>query len=747
MLFRFGMYQKSALEHLFDREGTDVALEHVLNLDDILQEMRTQSGKLIEYLSQNDRLLQLLQYATADPLPIPEEDLDEYEDGEEDRREHKYPQVAADILCADSERLCTQVVSNEEFMRRLFNIVHSQTFASDAARSDNWIRIMTALLNRKPLQMLSYLTSMDQDFVTALLDRIGVPGMDDLLLKLMCCDSLENDEEGPFSMSVTNNYPYRIKLFEALHTYARRQRQKEEQGEESPLVTAANSTGANDMDFATVIDWWASHNVISKLIERLDPEYDSDVHTGVCYTFAEALRRSASSRTIVHMDHPIVARLHSTDIMEQLMDKILSHPQCTVLQHGVVLWSMLVESVFDEDGEKHHPNAAPPPSIGIILSRLPQLISILQNPPAMDPIETTSGTLDPPLGETRLKIVEFLASLFHVRSTDIEQELIKCNSIGVVLDLFFQYEFNNMLHFQVLHIINYILCSDSLDMKRALFVENGLIDRILAANKANEEAIAQPKGMRKGHMGHIIAISNDIVASSASDPAVAEMIGTNEEWIKFVRTTLAERNILDSAILGGQAPLYAQGMDFENQFQQFAMHGEDNGDEDDGDDEFNSSLPENMQQNDVDMLDEGDFVDEDSNLDSEDQEADSTQPASDNADSQMDEGDAMAEDTVEKSSMDDGDSQDVAEISESNQDDEPLRIHKDQVSSASDPGSSEDSSVDQEMGDNNNNASSTMNDASNDMDQKSAEHAAESDSHEVVDIDPASTLPTAQQHQ
>lgn len=218
---------------------------------------------------------------------------------------------------------------------------------------------MTALLNRKPLQvlnhvqtsyisvvkekgrftkfdtahpiascfvqMLSYLTSMDQDFVTALLDRIGVPGMDELLLKLMCCDSLENDEEGPFSMSVTNNYPYRIKLFEALHTYARRQRQKEEQGEESPLVTAANSTGANDMDFATVIDWWASHNVISKLIERLDPEYDSDVHTGVCYTFAEALRRSASSRTIVHMDHPIVARLHSTDIMEQLMDKILSH--------------------------------------------------------------------------------------------------------------------------------------------------------------------------------------------------------------------------------------------------------------------------------------------------------------------------------------------------------------------------------------------------------------------------------------
>lgn len=104
-----------------------------------------------------------------------------------------------------------------------------------------------------------------------------------------------------------------------------------------------------------------------------------------------------------------------------------------MLQHGVVLWSMLVESVFDEDGEKHHPNAAPPPSIGIILSRLPQLISILQNPPAMDPIETTSGTLDPPLGETRLKIVEFLASLFHVRSTDIEQELIKCNSIGVVL--------------------------------------------------------------------------------------------------------------------------------------------------------------------------------------------------------------------------------------------------------------------------------------------------------------------------
>lgn len=42
------MQQRTALELLFEREGMDVALEEVLNLDDIQQELRTQSAKLVQ---------------------------------------------------------------------------------------------------------------------------------------------------------------------------------------------------------------------------------------------------------------------------------------------------------------------------------------------------------------------------------------------------------------------------------------------------------------------------------------------------------------------------------------------------------------------------------------------------------------------------------------------------------------------------------------------------------------------------
>lgn len=56
-------------------------------------------------------------------------------------------------------------------------------------------------------------------------------------------------------------------------------------------------------------------------------------------------------------------------------------------------------------------------------------------------------------------------------------------------DLFFHYEFNNLLHNLFVKIISYILAGESVSLKKSLFADCKLVDRILRANKANEEAM------------------------------------------------------------------------------------------------------------------------------------------------------------------------------------------------------------------------------------------------------------------
>jgi len=63
-LHRFGFNSGSGIESLLDKE--DVALENILDEDDLLQECKTQNTRLIEYFQRLDVLQRLLSYAIDD---------------------------------------------------------------------------------------------------------------------------------------------------------------------------------------------------------------------------------------------------------------------------------------------------------------------------------------------------------------------------------------------------------------------------------------------------------------------------------------------------------------------------------------------------------------------------------------------------------------------------------------------------------------------------------------------------------
>uniref|UniRef100_A0A6I8P789 Protein phosphatase 6 regulatory subunit 3 n=1 Tax=Ornithorhynchus anatinus TaxID=9258 RepID=A0A6I8P789_ORNAN len=189
--------------------------------------------------------------------------------------------------------------------------------------------------------------------------------------------------------------------------------------------------------------------------------------------------------------------------------------------------------------------------------------------PPKGAMRTTWGVLDPPVGNTRLNVIRLISSLLQTNSGGVNLELIELNSIGVILDLFFRYTWNNFLHAQVEICIALILASpeDSSTttpsttpatqdapghhhlLLKHLFLKCHLVERILEAWDLNEKKQADG-GRRHGYMGHLTRIANCIVHGSEKGPHSAALQRllkdlpdqVRERWETFCSSSLGETN-------------------------------------------------------------------------------------------------------------------------------------------------------------------------------------------------------------
>ncbi|KAF5470704.1 hypothetical protein F2P56_011201 [Juglans regia] len=135
-------------------------------------------------------------------------------------------------------------------------------------------------------------------------------------------------------------------------------------------------------------------------------------------------------------------------------------------------------------------------------------------------LPTTYGELRPPLGKHRLKIVEFIAVLLKTANDAAENELVSTGTIRRVIDLFFEYPYNNSLHHHVESIVFSCLDSKNDSIANHLLRECNLIGKILQTDKesilsgdSNQPTIpaAGKRAPRVGNIGHIRRISNKLV--------------------------------------------------------------------------------------------------------------------------------------------------------------------------------------------------------------------------------------------
>lgn len=226
MFWRFGGYANiSTLDTILDKP--DVTLEELLDESDLIQELKAQNAKLIEFLRDETVLERLLKYVVA-----PRGSRDEVEqetgsvekrsgglfsktrhtgrsksrstdDSEQDKHEKqrlKYAFVACEILSSEVWSISESLLECQDHLRRFWDYMKSDA-PLDPLQAGYFTKVNESLLEKKTEEMIAFIKTLD-NVVPNMMMHVDCPMIMDLLLKLI---SLEKDRGGQGIVDVSQD--------------------------------------------------------------------------------------------------------------------------------------------------------------------------------------------------------------------------------------------------------------------------------------------------------------------------------------------------------------------------------------------------------------------------------------------------------------------------------------------------------------------------------------------------------------
>ncbi|KAI0093776.1 SIT4 phosphatase-associated protein-domain-containing protein [Irpex rosettiformis] len=151
----------------------------------------------------------------------------------------------------------------------------------------------------------------------------------------------------------------------------------------------------------------------------------------------------------------------------------------------------------------------------------------------------------------------------------LKLRFLENNVASTLLDLFFEFPWNNFLHSVVYDLIHQVLTGRidtgyNRELTVSLFRDARLMHRIIEGSKRNDIESAKPKGVRLGYMGHLTLISEDVINSLEHFPPdlrlVVAQYAPQPEWDEYVTGRYKETKKKDTSLLGGGKPVIAAGM-------------------------------------------------------------------------------------------------------------------------------------------------------------------------------------------
>ncbi|CAN0916381.1 Serine/threonine-protein phosphatase 6 regulatory subunit 3 [Linum grandiflorum] len=466
-------------------------LEELLDEEEIIQECKALNSRLINFLRDRAQVEQLLHYIIDDP---PED--------AESKRSFKFPFIACEIFICEIDVILKTLVEEEELMDLLFSFLEPDRSHS-AFLAGYFSKVVVCLMLRKTVPLMNYVQA-HQDVFRKLVDLIGITSIMEVLVRLVGADD---------------------------HVYP---------------------------NFTDVMQWLADSNLLEMVVDKLSPSCPPEVHANAAETLSSITRNTGSALATKLSSPSFVARIfgHALEDSNSKSGLIHSLSVCiSLLDPKKLTNSSLLMHSFRSQHMYEAPVTINPETIDAMLPQLGDLLKLLDVSSDEKILPTTYGQLKPPLGKHRLKVVEFIAILLKTGNEAAEKELVSSGTIGRVLDLFFEYPYNNALHHHVESIIYSCLETKTESVIDHLLRDCDLIGKLLQTDKkpiiSDEQdqptlPAAGKRAPRLGNLGHITRISNKLVQLGNNSSYIHTYLQENSEWNDWQTSVLQERNTVEN---------------------------------------------------------------------------------------------------------------------------------------------------------------------------------------------------------
>lgn len=506
-------------------------LEDLLDEEDVLQECKYMNPSLMEYLCRRDVMEKLIRYTilTQDVAGI--NDIPS---------KQKYAYMSSELFACENASMLETLFESPELLTLLFSFLDHKP-PLDPSGVGYFRKVVVVLIQKKYDLLVAFLKT-QKDVIGKMIHHIGLYSIMELLIMIGWDDGLGQ---------------------------------------------------IND------IQWMYREGTIPKLVAKLDPAFEKlpEVHTNAARALVDVVVKCTPKKNALLVHH-----LLSPQTIEHLFRHMFSG-SVSSLTNALCVATVLVQrssniiggnssddlanemAALAMEGEFNGEDLALPPVIQHALSHLPRFINVLVDPPNKTPLRTQFGVLKPPLGETRMKAVELFLVLFGSGYKKVNDELIHARAMNYILDLFFDYKWNNMLHTLVESIVQMVLESAPYyveadeqyplhPMKQALLYDAKLVERIITAERVEPHSQSgssyttfNPNGYycihhldsrarRPGYMGHVLRIANAllIIQETNKDPVVANFLNNHSDWNVYVNRFLSPENVVHRTVLGGERP-------------------------------------------------------------------------------------------------------------------------------------------------------------------------------------------------
>eukprot|EP00795_Rhopilema_esculentum_P005269 gene5269-418_t len=368
----------SGLDTLLAKE--DVTLKEVLDEEDVLQECKTQNSKLIEFLSKDDVLRDLLDLAITEPP----------EDGDL-KTQFKYPNLACEVICTDIDAIIEKLVCEKSLLEKLWAFLDQDPPLNPLIASF-FAKIVGSILMKKGTEVFEYVK--EHDVIDKLLNHLEVSAMMEVFVKLM---------------SIVDSSEMKTKMENLL----------EEQELVQKLIMRLGPQYSHEMHSN-------SSNLLIELIRMgreapsqvPDPEDQSGLFSVVERedVLSDLIDRILSDRGSPNADSSLV---NGMDVLLSLIEFKRPNPEGLEELFTPVSAEKIAQGIQS--------------ALKALKSRLKDFHALLVEPPPQSPMLSTVGTLDPPLGRVRLHVAWLISALVATSSPDVNSELTELGTLNVLL--------------------------------------------------------------------------------------------------------------------------------------------------------------------------------------------------------------------------------------------------------------------------------------------------------------------------